>query len=54
VGNAKTAPARGDAEAVKPLGEVSPRNGGLARFRGAKNDLGLPTLISSGRLEPLV
>jgi hypothetical protein len=27
---------------------------GLARFRGAKNDLGLPTLISSGRLEPLV
>jgi hypothetical protein len=40
----KTAPA-GDAEAVKPLGEVSPRKGGSVR--GAKNDLDLPALASS-------
>src|ERR1700752_2304272 len=45
-GQPHNAPGPGDADAVKPL-EVSPRNGGLARFRGAKNDLDVLVLISS-------
>jgi len=44
-------PRRGGRRRRQTSGGFSPEWGGLW---GAKNDLGLPTLISSGRLEPLV
>ena len=44
----KNGPDVGDAEAVKPLGEVSPRNAGWGAIRGAKTIYGV--CPSDGRL----